>query len=309
MITFWRTTGNILSQIDSFEEHCYIRVFEPTKDELEHIQFLFGIPEDFLSDVLDVDERSRLEIEEDKLFIIVRTPVHHPGNGIPYSTVPLGFVITPNTIVSICLHQTEILDNLVNNRIKNLQTGNKTDFLLSLFLHNSTIYHKYLKAINIETNLIENDLERSTKNKELHKLLRMEKCLVYFTTSLRSNELLLARLRSSRYVRPDTYSEELLEDVIIENRQAIDMANIYSDIQSGMMDAFASIISNNLNIVMKQLTTVTVILMIPTLVASFFGMNVVNSMENSPFSFLLIVIISVMLAIAGGLFIRYRRWF
>ena len=159
----------------------------------------------------------------------------------------------------------------------------RIDFLLSIFLHTTNSYHKYLKNINIQTNRIEKDLESSTRNEELHKLLKMEKCLVYFTTSLRANELLLARLRNTKYIKPDSYSEELLEDVIIENKQAIEMANIYSDIQSGMMDAFASIISNNLNIVMKQLTTVTVILMIPTLVSSFFGMNVPNSFEITIF--------------------------
>jgi len=136
----------------------------------------------------------------------------------------------------------------------------------------------------------------------------MEKCLVYFTTSLRANELLLARLRNTKYIRPDTYSEELLEDVIIENKQAIEMANIYSDIQSGMMDAFASIISNNLNIVMKQLTTVTVILMIPTLVSSFFGMNVPNNLETNNFSFYGILGVSILLALIGGVLIRYKRW-
>ncbi len=307
MITFWKV-GKELSRLDNFQNNSYINVVAPTTEEIEFLKSRFAIPEEFLSDVVDVDERSRMEIEDDLLFIIIRVPVFNPHNGVPYTTIPLGFIISDNYLISICIRETEIIQNLENNRIKNIKTDSRIDFLLSIFLHTTDAYHKYLKNINIQTNRIEKDLERSTRNEELHRLLKMEKCLVYFTTSLRANELLLARLRNSKYIKPDSYSEELLEDVIIENKQAIEMSNIYSDIQSGMMDAFASIISNNLNIVMKQLTTVTVILMIPTLVSSFFGMNVPNNLEGNTFSFIGILLISILLAVIGGLLIRYRRW-
>ncbi len=307
MITFWKF-GKELSRLDNFQDNSYINIVAPTTEEIEILKSNYDIPEEFLSDVLDVDERSRMEIEDDLLLIIIRVPVYNPHDGVPYTTIPLGFIISDNFVLSICIREVEVIQNLENNRIKNMRTDTRIDFLLSIFLHTTNSYHKYLKNINIQTNRIEKDLERSTRNEELHRLLKMEKCLVYFTTSLRANELLLARLRNSKYIRPDSYSEELLEDVIIENKQAIEMANIYSDIQSGMMDAFASIISNNLNIVMKQLTTVTVILMIPTLVSSFFGMNVPNFLENNQYSLIGIFLVSILLAVIGGLLIRYKRW-
>jgi len=307
MITFWKF-GKELSRLDNFQDNSYINIVAPTTEEIEILKSKFDIPEEFLSDVLDVDERSRMEIEDNMLLIIIRVPVFNPHNGVPYTTIPLGFIIGKNYVLSICLREVEVIQNVENNRIKNIRMDTRIDFLLSIFLQTTNVYHKYLKNINIQTNRIEKDLERSTRNEELHRLLKMEKCLVYFTTSLRANELLLARLKNSKYIKPDTYSDELLEDVIIENRQAIEMANIYSDIQSGMMDAFASIISNNLNIVMKQLTTVTVILMIPTLVSSFFGMNVPNSLEDHKFSFIAILSGSVLLAVIGSLLIRYKRW-
>ncbi len=307
MITFWKY-GKELSRLDSFQDNSYINVVAPTTEEIEFLKSKFEIPEEFLSDVLDVDERSRMEIEDNLLLIIIRVPVFNQHDSVPYTTIPLGFIIGDRFVFSICIREVDIILNLENNRIKNIMTDTRIDFLLSIFLHTTNSYHKYLKNINIQTNRIEKDLERSTRNEELHRLLKMEKCLVYFTTSLRANELLLARLKNSKYIRPDSYSEELLEDVIIENRQAIEMANIYSDIQSGMMDAFASIISNNLNIVMKQLTTVTVILMIPTLVSSLFGMNIPNHLENNEYSFIGILAVSILLAVIGGLLIRYRRW-
>ena len=149
---------------------------------------------------------------------------------------------------------------------------------------------------------------KSTKNKELHKLLKMEKCLVYFTTSLRSNDLLIAKLRSSKYITLNEYSTDLFDEAMVENKQAIEMANIYSDIQSGMMDAFASVISNNLNIVLKQLTIITIILMIPTMFASFFGMNVPNFMESSKFAFIGIVVIAILITVLSVLLFRRKKW-
>jgi len=169
-------------------------------------------------------------------------------------------------------------------------------------------YHRYLKQINNQTGMIEQDLEKSTRNQELHRLLKMEKCLVYFTTSLRSNEMMMLKLKNSKWIRDYEFSADLLDEATIENRQAIEMAKIYSDIQSGMMDAFASVISNNLNIVMKSLTIITIILMIPTLVASIYGMNVPNRLENSMNAFWFILGGSAILATVGVLLIRRKKW-
>ena len=307
MINYWKNAEGLV-RTEVFESNCIVQVTAPSPSESEFLRNRFNIPEDILNDILDVDERSRLEVYDDKLLMILRIPVYNPDNGVPFTTLPLGLILNEDYTLVICQRKNELLNNIFTNRIKTPGEVTNMDFILSLCLLNSKIYHNYLKKINIQTNQIEEDLEKSTRNKELHRLLKMEKCLVYFTTSLRSNELLFAKIKNSRHINPEGYSEDLLEDVIIENRQAIDMANIYSDILSGMMDAFASVISNNLNIVMKQLTIVTIILMIPTLIASFFGMNIDNPFEHTPFAFIAVSLVSLSLSAVGVFVIRVKKW-
>jgi magnesium transporter len=235
--------------------------------------------------------------------------VQNQDNDIPYSTIPQGVIFTPNALISICSRENEIFYEVTNSaRNRRLILDSKINLMLSLFLYTIFTFHKYLKLINNQTSDFERDLERSTRNEELHRLLKMEKCLVYFTTSLKANELLYLKLQNSKFLKESRFNEDLLEDVLVENRQAIEMAGIYSNILSGMMDAFASIISNNLNIVMKQLTIVTIILMIPTLTASIFGMNVPNFMEKSPFAIFGILFASVLLSVIGVIMFRRRKW-
>jgi magnesium transporter len=222
--------------------------------------------------------------------------------------VPLGIVLSQDYMITICSKSCEVLDDFFSRSRKHDEFNNYFELILHLFIRTTFFYHKYLKQINIETNQIEQDLVKSTKNKELHKLLKMEKCLVYFTTSLRSNDLLIAKLRSSKYITLNEYSTDLFDEAMVENKQAIEMANIYSDIQSGMMDAFASVISNNLNIVLKQLTIITIVLMIPTMFASFFGMNVPNFMESSKFAFIGIVTIAILITVSSVLLFRRKKW-
>jgi len=309
MISYWQIIPNGLLPIQTYKKECVVNVVAPTPSEVEVLKSTFKIPADIISDIQDVDERSRMEVEDDMLILILRIPLHTPSNGVPFTTIPLGIIVSGENILVICQRENSVISEFFGQRHrKNFNFENKVDFILSIFLQTTNIYHRYLKQINHQTNLVEHDLEQSTKNEELQKLLKLEKCLVFFTTSLRSNEFLLAKLRSSRFVQSNSYSEDLLEDVVIENKQAIEMAHIYSDIQSGMMDAFASVISNNLNIVMKQLTIVTIILTIPTMIASFFGMNVPNSFESSPFAFIAILGLSIVLSIVGVLFLRRRKW-
>jgi len=308
MITYWQPIRNGLLPLNSFEKGCVVNVTDPTHAELKTLETTLKIPADFLSDVMDLDERSRMEVEDDQLLIIYRIPIHNQDNGIPYTTIPLGIVLSEENLVTICNRNNDILDDFYSRSRKNVNIESVFDLIPHLFARTIIFYHRYLKMINHQTSLIEQDLEKSTKNKELHKLLKMEKCLVYFTTSLRSNEMLIAKLKNSKYTRDSENSFDLLDEAFIENKQAIEMANIYSDIQSGMMDAFASVISNNLNNVMKQLTIVTIILMIPTLVASFFGMNVPNSFEASRWAFIGIIGGSVILAAAGVVLLRSKKW-
>jgi len=292
----------------SYDKGSIIDVTEPDEKELNILRTTFGVPDDFIHDVMDIDERSRTEVDEGKLYIIYRIPIRNINNGIPFSTVPLGIVLSQDFMITICSKSCEVLDDCFSRSRRHAELTNYFELILHLFIRTTFFYHKYLKQINIETSQIEQDLVKSTKNKELHKLLKMEKCLVYFTTSLRSNDLLIAKLRSSKYITLNEYSSDLFDEAMVENKQAIEMANIYSDIQSGMMDAFASVISNNLNIVLKQLTIITIVLMIPTMFASFFGMNVPNFMESSKFAFAGIVAAAILITVASVLLFRRKKW-
>lgn len=306
MITYW-TFDNGFTAIESIRKDSWISVTNPSDDEINFLTGKLKVPAEELNDILDVDERARTESDESWFTIIMRIPISHTQNGIPYSTVPLGILISNDHFITICQSKNELIPALIRN--KKLDFSNKGNFVMQIFIQVANLYMHYLKLINIQVGDIERDLEKSTKNEELHKMLRMEKCLVYFITSLKSNDILLAKLRNNRYIKSLEPDEDLVEDVIIENRQAIEMANIYSDIQSGMMDAFASVISNNLNVVMKQLALITIILMIPTFIASLYGMNVPNNFENNPWGFVFVLLISLGASFFGVLLFRKKNWF
>jgi len=309
MITYWET-GTFFTRLNEYQPNCWINSQELTNEDVELLINEYDVPRDFILDVLDIDERSRIEIEENNVMIILRVPLNNQNNGVSFITVPMGIIIQGSQIITICSRRTEIIPSLIKAINENKITiCNQFDYVLRIFLISSVWFLQFLKEINVQTALIEKDLENATKNKELHRLLGMEKCLVFFITSLKSNEMVLAKMRNSRNMKGINHDEDLMEDVVIETKQALEMANVYSDIQSGMMDAFASIISNNLNVIMKQLTSVTILLMIPTLIASLFGMNIPNSFENSPFAFGYVIAISICLSLFGILLFKWKNWF
>jgi len=299
---------NGLLPLNTFEKGCIVNVTDPTPSEIGILNTTLKVPDDFLADILDVDERSRMEVEDDVLLMIYRIPYQNVSNGLPFTTIPLGLVLDKDNLVIICHRNNEVLDDFFSRSGKGITIETKIDLILHLFIRTTMFYHRYLKQINNQTTIIEQDLEKSTRNEELHRLLKMEKCLVYFTTSLRSNEAMMLKLKNSKWIRDYEFSSDLLEEATIENRQAIEMAKIYSDIQSGMMDAFASVISNNLNIVMKSLTIVTIVLMIPTLIASFYGMNVPNRLETNMSAFWFLLGGSVVLAAAAVILLKRKKW-
>jgi len=309
MIKIFETFGGYV-EINEPRKGCWVNITHPTAGEIQKLTGEFGLPGDIITDILDQDERPRIEFEDDWTLIIMRIPVESTNNGVPFQTVPLGIFITENFTLTLCLQNNEVLpmDKPSPFREQYNQITDSINFILRLFLRSGNLYMKYLKQINHMTSMIEQDLEKSIKNKELNKLLKMEKCLVYFITSIKANEIVLAKLRNSKKITTEI-NEDLLEDAFIENKQALEMAQIYSDIQSGMMDAFASVISNNLNDVMKQLTLISIILMIPTLIASLFGMNVPNLMENSAWAMPAILMGSLLLSIIGVILFRKRQWF
>jgi len=310
MLKIFKSFGGYF-EINHAEKNCWINVLQPSADEIARLQEEFNIPQEIIQDILDVDERPRVEFDDEWSLIIFRIPISSPSNGVPFFTVPLGIFMTDELTVTLCSIENEVLlfDQPSLYREKGQNLNDVFNFILKLFLRSATTYLRYLKHINQQTALIEADLEASIKNEELNKLLKMEKCLVYFITPLKANETVLAKLRNSKRATLSEINEDLLEDAFIENKQALDMAQIYSNIQSGMMDAFASVISNNLNVVMKLLTSFTIILMIPTLIASIYGMNVSLPFQNSPHAFLLTILISASISIISVLIFLKNKWF
>ena len=313
MIKIYKTTKTQLKEINSFQKDSWANIVNPTKEELEKVSKDLKIPLDFLTDPLDVDERARIEIEDKVTLIVLRIP-RFEGNDtdIPFDTIPLGIILVDDLIVTICINETDVLNDFLKGKVKFFSTSNRSRFLLRVLLKTSQLYLTYLKDINRRTSLVEKELHKAMKNEELIKLLNIEKSLVSFASSLRSNELMMEKLPKVRIIVMNEDNKDFLEDVIVDNKQAIEMANIYSNILSGMMDAFASVISNNLNVVLKFLTSITIILMIPTLIASIYGMNVPlpgGTVEGDLSSFTLIMIVSLLFSIMGVLVFWKRKWF
>lgn len=274
MLQIFKTVEDELQEEEQISEGCWAALTKPTNEEIQRVGAETGIDIDDLRAPLDDEERSRIEQEGDYVVVLVDIPSLDEKDR--YVTIPLGIYMTKKMIVTVCLEETPVLKAFMNNRVKDFFTFKRTRFVFQILYRNATSYLRYLRIIDRKSEQIEEKLHISQKNKELIELLELEKSLVYFTTSLRSNETVLEKLLRTEKVKKYPEDEELLEDVIVENKQAIEMANIYSGILSGMMDAFASVISNNLNVVMKFLSTVTIVLSIPTMIASFYGMNFDN---------------------------------
>jgi magnesium transporter len=300
-----------LKEIHELQNGCWIKLVAPTEEEIRYIANHLDIPIDSIKDALDDEERSRIEKEDNHVLIIVDIPIitHDEVDGAIYETIPIGMIITNTCFITVCLQENPIFEEFTKNKIKNFYTFMKTRFALQMLYMISTYYLRYLKQINRKTSQIEKALHQSMKNKELFSLLSMEKSLVYFMTSLKANNIVMERLMRLNYLRMYEDDQDLLQDVIIENKQAIEMTEVYSSILSGMMDAFASVISNNVNIVMKFLTAITIVLSLPTMVASFYGMNVPIPYQHSPYSFVIAMFISVLLSSVTAFIFWKKRYF
>lgn len=293
----------------AWQKDCWIRITSPTAEDDRYLKEELAIPEGFLSDIRDIDERPRIELEDGWTLMILRIPYRDPEGDIPYITVPLGMIMKDHYFVTICHYATDMIPDFVRYmKRKNFKVEGNWDLLFRLFLSSSVWYLKYLKQLNNQSRAVEKELEKSIQNAELQRLLKIEKSLVFFITSLRGNDNLLIKLKNLKNQR-QFFDPDLVEDVEIELRQAQDSARIYSDILSGTMDAFASVISNNLNVIMKRMTAISLILMIPTLIASLYGMNVDNGLENSKYGFVFILFISIGFSIFGFWMFKRKRWF
>ena len=273
---FKSTETKVLEQVEVISKGCWVNMYAPTQEEINKVSLDAQVDVDIIRDALDDEERPRIERDEGRVYIIVDFPyIVHDENGFAgYETIPIGIILTDDCIITVSLKDTPILEEFRKNRVKEFFTYKKTRFALQILFVISSYYLRYLKQINKKTNEIERVVHQSLKNKELFAFLALEKSLVYFTTSLKSNKVVLDKILRFNYLKMYEEDKDLLEDVIIEKTQAIEMAETYRSILTGMMNAFASIISNNLNIVMKFLTSITIILSFPTMVASFYGMNV-----------------------------------
>jgi magnesium transporter len=284
-------------ETDIIEKGCWVFLKDPSESELERVATEGKLTQDFLRAALDREESSRIEIEGSEILIILDVPLINfiekfNEKSVQYNTIPVGIILNEDIIVTVCLVDTKILDDFIMKKVKGFFTFKKSRFILQIILRIASYYLRYLKQIDKTSQIIETSLHRSMKNKELIQLLSLEKSLVYFSTSLKANGSVLEKLMKMKFIKQYPEDEDLLEDAIIENKQAIEMANIYSNILSGTMDAYASIINNNLSTVMKILTSITIIMAVPTIIASFWGMNVPVPFTEFKFGFLIIIIIT-----------------
>ncbi len=301
MITYWEEKNGKLIQFDEAEsprkKNQWIDVRSVTREDIRILEKNYNVEQEHILDILDQDELSRIEQADDYTLIIMRLPIFSPDHDISYSTIPLGIILFKNTIITICWTDCEVLHDIAANRIRDLTLSDFPAFVIRILSRSDLTFLRYLKEINRRSTTIQSTLERSVKNNELMLLLNLGKSLEFFTTSLTGNQLLLEKLTKTHIISLDKEDKDWLEDVEIDNRQALEMANTYRNILTSMMDTFASVISNNLNIVMKRLTVISLVMMVPTFIVSFFGMNVPLPFASAGWSG--VIIISIICLLAG----------
>jgi len=314
MLKILFSQGEKLIEENDFFKGSWICLVNPTPEEREAVCLAAAIPADFLEHPLDEEESARIEFSDQGVLVIIKVPVVR-GDG--YDTIPLGVIITDDVVVTVCLEDNMVLHEL--EKLKGFYTFKRTRFLLHVLYSTAALYLRYLRQIDRQSEAVRSQLQRSTRNEELIRLLDLGKSLVYFSASLKSNQIVMHKLLNShllgttnseaptRFIKMYDEDRELLEDVITENRQAIEMGDIYTGILNSTMDALASVISNNLNIVMKFLTVITIILMIPTTVASFYGMNVSLPGQDSPWAFVGVLAVSGLLALFSVMYFRRKN--
>jgi len=316
MVKYYSKEGGQLKVLDAPDNACWVNISPPfTPEELEEVAQMFDIPFDFLTDPLDIDERPRYERDDDKRLIILSSPIVNPFEediDAYFITVPLGIIITPEHVITISSQDNPVLGLFLDTKVKNFDPLNDQMFVLQILEQTVYRFLNCLKQLNQKRNLIEKELYHSSRNQDLKNLLSIEKSLVYFASSLSDNELLKMKMKRTDFlgVGKDEEKLEIFEDVIIDNNQAQQMANMYTNILNGTMDAYGSIISNNLNLTIKRLTTITIILMVPTLVSSFMGMNVVLPFqEHSQLSFFFILVVSLAFSLILSWYFQRKNLF
>lgn len=312
MLKVYKTINGIMTPQKRIEKNCWVNIVNPADEELKLVSEMLCVKKELLCAALDEEESPRIEAQEDnRILLLVDIPVITENEGsLIYSTVPMGIICAESVIVTVCLKENSLVEDFARVRIKNADTGKKTRFILQLLYDVSAKYLQYLKQINKIQQGLERQLIKAMKNQELLQLLDLKKSLVYFSTSIKANEATIKKLSRGRAVTLYDDDQELLEDVLIEVGQAVEMCNIYSSILSETMDTFASIISNNLNVVMKYLASITIVISVPTMIASFYGMNVSNMpLAGLSGSFWIIVVISIIATVVAAIALIKNKMF
>lgn len=310
MIQVFKTVDNRTLEVAEIDPGCWVHLLSPTDAELESVVARTGLFPEFLRAALDEEESSRLEVEGDQTLVILDIPIKETvGEKVRYITYPLGIILNPTTIVTVCLKESRTVEDFKAQKVKTFGTHKKGRFILQMLNRISAYYLAYLKEINRTVSNVDESLHRTLSNRDLIQLLSFEKALVYFSTSLKSNDVTLERMMKLDIIKRYPDDRELLEDVIIENKQAIEMASIYSNTLNGTMNAYASIVSNNLNLVVKFLTSITIVLGIPTAIAGFYGMNVALPLGGHPLAFWGIVGVTALVMLAAYHILVHRDMF
>lgn len=300
-------------EINEFKKGAWINLINPSSEEIKKVCENLNIQEDFIRYSLDIEEQARIDIEDEDstVLFVVDVPIIEKNDGSPiYTTIPLGMIVVRDDFfITVSLRKNKVIEDFEKNKIKNFATYKKSRFILQILYANSSYFLTYLKQINKETEITESKLKNSLRNKELLEMLNLEKSLVYFSTALKANEIVMEKTMRGRIIKLYEEDEDLLDDSIIENRQAIEMSKIYSDILSGTMDAYASIISNNLNGVMKFLASITLVIAVPTMISSFWGMNLNVPFEDSSIGFPIMITISVIMTLIVAWWLKKKDMF
>ena len=311
MRRIFKTVDDHLIECTTLEKGCWVHLQNPTKEEIDGLNTRFALDPTYLAAALDEEESARVEHDGEQTLIIVDIPyVESEGSGYVYSTIPLGIVLADEIIITVCTRETPIIADFTEERIRNFWTFKRTRFILQLLYRNASRFLAYLKQIDKASMHVQEQLEKSSRNQELLQMMKLEKSLVFFSTSLKGNELVMEKLlRQENILKRFPEDTDLLEDVIVENKQAMEMCAIYRDIMSGTMDAFASIISNNLNITMKVLSSLTVVMAVPTIISSLWGMNVDVPFASSPAGFVVVLALCVACALLAFFLMNKRKLF
>lgn len=310
MIKIYNTNlkTNKLEETKEIQKGAWINLTNPSDNEIKKICSQVNLEEDFIRYPLDIEEQARIDIEDEATLFIIDVPIIEDiKNDKTYTTMPLGIIIVRDDyVITVSLRRNKVIDAFEKNRIRSFCTYKKTRFLLQILYLNAACYLENLKRINKEQEATVAFLQESMKNKDLMQLLNLQNSLIYITTSLRSNEIVMEKTLRGKILKMYDEDEDILEDAIIENRQAIEMSKTYSDILTSTMDAYSSIISNNLNVVMKVLTSLTVLISVPTLIASIWGMNVKLPLESNPYGFVILMGVSILVAIVTFIWLKRK---